>query len=207
MAPPEWATRRIAIPLGAHKMNQRPLTAGATASPTLVPICLMLAAFSWPASAQQDPANACGALVGTYVTTVTDIEGVFASRALATFTGDGTMLITDSGQSGLPGIYQPFTSSHGAWTCLGAEDGAIRAAASGLSFLVPGEGLSTSFGRADYRLTLDPNTGNLSGIVELSFTSDGDLESADPIEAPGPVFETFEIEGRRLVARSEPAES
>ena len=145
--------------------------------------------------------------MGTYVTTVTDTEGVFASRALATFTGDGIMLITDSGQSGLPGIYQPFTSSHGAWTCLGAEDGAIRAAATGLSFLVPGEGLSTSFGRTDYRLTLDTSSGNLSGSVELSFTADGDLESADPLERPGPVFETFEIEGRRLVARTEPAGS
>ena len=130
-------------------MIKRRLMAGAPPSPAPVLICLVLAAFSGPASAQQDPANACGALVGTYVTTVTDTEGVFASRALATFTGDGIMLITDSGQSGLPGIYQPFTSSHGAWTCLGAEDGAIRAAATGLSFLVPGEGLSTSFGRTD----------------------------------------------------------
>lgn len=147
----------------------------------------------------------CRSLVGTYVVTVTDIEGVFASRGLATFTGDGIFLMTDSGQTGLPGIYQPFSSAQGAWTCLGAQGDQVKAAATGLNFVLPGEGLSTSFGRTDYRLRLDLKSATLSGSVELSFTQEGDLEAADPIARPGPVFETFEIEGRRLTPTDGPS--
>jgi len=146
--------------------------------------------------------DACHTLAGTFVTSVSDIEGVFSSRGLATFNRDGVFLMSDSGQAGVPGIYEPFSTAQGAWKCLGAEGDAIKAAATGLNFVLPGQGRTTSFGRTDYRLSLDTKTGVLSGVVELSFTSEGDLESADPISAPGPVLEKFEIEGKRLVPKT-----
>ena len=152
--------------------------------------------------AEKPASDACRTLAGTFVTSVSDIEGVFSSRGLATFTGDGVFLMTDSGQAGVPGIYEPFSTAQGAWQCLGAEGDKITAAATGLNFVLPGEGRTTSFGRTDYRLSLDTKTGVLNGVVGLSFTSEGDLESADPVSTTGPVLEKFEIEGKRLVPKT-----
>lgn len=152
--------------------------------------------------AEAPASDACRALAGTFVTSVSDIERVFSSRGFATFTADGVFLMTDSGQAGVPGIYEPFSTAQGAWQCLGAEGDKITAAATGLNFVLPGEGRTTSFGRTDYRLSLDTKTGVLSGIVELSFTAEGDLESADPVSTAGPVLEKFEIEGKRLVPKT-----
>lgn len=168
------------------------------AAPLLVSIALT--SLSWQAAADPPSPNAgaCQALVGTYVTAVTDIEGVFASRGLFSFTPDGVFLMSDSGQSGLPGIYEPFTSAQGAWKCQGAEGEQVKATALGLNFALPSAGHSAGFGRTRYQLTLDTNSGRLSGTAELSFTSEGDLESADPVSKPGPVLETFEIEGKRV---------
>jgi hypothetical protein len=183
-------------------MTRRELT---TAKPHVA--AALLLAIAAPAESAQpvtetQPPGDCRALVGTFVTSVSDIEGVFSSRGLATLTADGIFLMTDSAQSGLPGIYQPFSSAQGAWQCLGAEGGTIRAAATGLNFVLPGEGLTTGFGRTDYRLSLDSESGVLSGTVELSFTAQGDLEAADPVSAPGPVLEKFELDGKRVVPKT-----
>jgi hypothetical protein len=163
-------------------------------------VSIALTSPPWQASADPSAPNAdtCQALVGTYVTAVTDIEGVFASRGLFTFTPDGVFLMSDSGQSGLPGIYEPFTSAQGAWKCQGVEGGQVKAIALGLNFALPSAGHSAGFGRTRYQLILDANSGQLSGTAELSFTSQGDLESADPVAKPGPVLETFAIEGKRV---------
>lgn len=168
-----------------------------------------VAVMTVPAQTLAEPPtqDACHALAGTFVTSVSDIEGVFSSRGLATFTGDGVFLMTDSGQAGVPGIYEPFSTAQGAWQCVGAKGDTIEATATGLNFVFPGQGRTTSFGRTDYRLSLDTKTGVLSGAVELSFTSEGDLESADPVSMPGPVLEKFEIEGKRLVPKKNQAKS
>ncbi len=167
-------------------------------APLLVAIALTPPA--WQASAQTPSPEAadCQSLVGTYVTTVSDVEGVFASRGLLSLASGGVFLMSDSGQSGIPGIYEPFTSAQGAWKCLGTEEGKVKATALGLNFFLPGEGRTAGFGRTNYQLTLDPSSGQLSGAAELSFTAEGDLESADPIAKPGAALETFELSGKRV---------
>lgn len=175
------------------------------AGPSIRTLGLALAALAClaprPAAAQAPSLDACGALVGTWVTTITDIEGVFASRSLITLTGDGIVLVNDSGQGGVPGIFEPFTSSQGAWKCVAKSAGNVEAAATALNFVLPKSGRSTAFGRVDYKAVLDLKTGQLAGTVALYFTREGDLESADPIGDPGKAFEEFQFAGRRVTAR------
>ena len=154
-----------------------------------------------PTLAQEIPLVACSAISGTYVTSISDIEGVFASRGVMTFTRDGNVLITDSGQGGLPGIYEPFTSGQGVWTCAGVLPGKIMVKATSLTFTLPPSGGTQAFGRVDYEVTLDAETRGISGIVDLSFPSAGDLEGADPIDNAGPSVARFEFDGRRLATR------
>lgn len=143
---------------------------------------------------------ACRDLAGTYVTVVTDREGVFASRGLLTFMADGVFLDTDSAQGGVPGVFEPFTTVQGAWRCAGTAQGRLEAVATGLNFVLPGNERPQAFGRTDYRLTLDAAKGVLSGTVELRFTQDADLEAADPLGRPGPLFDSFQVDGQRLAA-------
>ena len=164
---------------------------------SVVALCL------FPLSLSAGEPNACRALAGTYVTSVSDPEGVFSSRGLMTFTADGVFLMSDSAQAGLPGVYDPFGSAQGAWRCLGANGGKLEASAIGLNFVLPGRGRPAVFGRVDYRVTLDAKTGTLTGNAELSFTTEGDLEGADPVERPGPALEEFQLEGKPVVARGE----
>ena len=77
--------------------------------------CALIAALGTLAPAAASLAepglDACHALSGIYVTTVTDTEGVFSSRGLVSLTSDGLFLMTDSVQAGLPGVYDPFGSA------------------------------------------------------------------------------------------------
>jgi membrane-bound inhibitor of C-type lysozyme len=184
-------------------MTKRALTHGGSVLPAYLLTAIAATAIPQALLAEAPPADACRALAGTYVTSVSDVEGVFSSRGLATLTADGIFLMSDSAQSGLPGIYDPFSSTQGAWKCIGVEGREIRAKATGLNFVLPGEGRPASFGRTDYLLRMDTGTGVLSGSVALSFTAEGDLESADPISRPGPVLEKFQLEGRRLEPETE----
>ena len=169
------------------------------ARPTVRALGLALAALACLTPRPAAALEACRALVGTWVTSITDIEGVFASRSLLTLTGDGIVLVNDSGQGGVPGIFEPFTTGRGAWRCL-AGAGKVEAAATALNFVLPRSGRPTAFGRVDYKAALDPGTGELSGSIALYFTAEGDLESADPIAATGKAFERFQFTGRRVTA-------
>lgn len=167
-------------------------------APPALALCLAVAT---PAAHAGEPdLAACRGLAGTYVTAVTDHEGVFASRGLLTFTGDGVFLDTDSAQGGVPGVFEPFSAVQGGWRCIGATNGRLEVIATGLNFVLPTQERPQAFGRTDYRFTLDTATGRLSGTVELRFTQDADLEAADPIGKPGPLFDTFHVEGQRLAA-------
>ena len=165
--------------------------------------CLIASAWGLaptPLIAGESGLGACRALAGTFLTTVSDGEGVFSSRGLQTFTTDGIFLMSDSAQGGVPGIYDPFGSAQGAWKCLGAENGKLRISAVGLNFVLPGDGRTPSFGRVDYRAGLDTGSGILSGSATLRITSAKDLEGADPMDKPGPVVDQFHFVGRRVVA-------
>jgi hypothetical protein len=166
----------------------------------------VLIATTWsmgptPLSAAETDLAACGGLAGTYVTTFTDREGVFSSRGLMTFTSDGLLLMSDSAQGGVPGIWDPFSTAQGAWSCLAADGEKLSISAVGLNFVLPADGRTPSFGKVDYRASLDTKTGMLSGSATLSITSGKDLEGADPIDKPGPVVDKFHFDGERVVAK------
>jgi hypothetical protein len=144
---------------------------------------------------------ACGGLVGSYVTSITDKEGVFSSRGLMTFTSDGLLVISDSAQGGVPGLWDPFSTAQGAWKCLAEEGEKLSISAVGLNFVLPPDGGSPSIGRVDYLASLDTRTGNLSGSAKLRFTPDEDLESAAPVDNPGDLADEFDIEGVRVVIK------
>jgi len=143
----------------------------------------------------------CLALVGTYVTTVTDREGVFSSRGLLTFTADGVLLVSDSAQGGVPEVWDPFSPTQGTWNCEAADAEKITIRALGLNFVLPTDGRSPSFGRVDDEATLDTKSDVLSRKASLSFTSGKDPEGIDPIEKPGPLVDEFQFDGKRLVVK------
>jgi hypothetical protein len=143
----------------------------------------------------------CHAVVGTYVTTVTDVEGIFSSRELLTFLSNGVFLMTDSGESGVPGTERPSQPAQGAWRCVAADGTQLKVTATALSFVLPSDGRLRTFGRIDYRATIDTGDGGISGSFEVSLPKDDDLESARPIDRPGPPLERFELEGKRMVAQ------
>ncbi|MEN8260320.1 MAG: hypothetical protein ABFS02_07010 [Pseudomonadota bacterium] len=163
---------------------------------------LLVAAWSLgptlPSVAATDLA-ACAGVVGTYVTTITDKEGVFASRGLMTFTSDGLLLVSDSAQGGVPGVWDPFSPMQGAWKCVEAGSDKLSINAVGLNFVLPSDGRTSSFGRVEYQASLDIKTGMLSGSATLRFASGNDLEGIDPIDQPGSVLDEFQFDGKRLM--------
>ena len=67
-----------------------------------VSLCfLAVCALAGQAAADEMSLAKCKAVFGSYVTSISDIEGVFQSRGLVTFSGDGVFLINDSGQGGV----------------------------------------------------------------------------------------------------------
>jgi hypothetical protein len=144
---------------------------------------------------------ACGGFVGSYVTTFTDQEGVFSSRGVMTFTSDGVLLVSDSAQGGIPGVWDPFSSAQGTWKCLSEEGGKLSIRAVGLNFVLPADGRTPRFGRVDYEASLDTGTGTLSGSATLRLTSENDLEGADPVTEPGAEVDAFNFDGERVVIK------
>ena len=146
-------------------------------------------------------APSCDGLVGTYVTTITDREGVFSSRGLMTFASGGVLIMSDSAQGGVPGVWDPFSSSQGAWRCLGTDDGELRVGAVGLNFVLPGDGRRPAMGRVDYQASLDKASGALSGKATLRLFDAKDLEAADPIASQGKLMDEFGLEGVRVTVK------
>lgn len=164
-------------------------------------IALALTASATVRAAEENGLDGCRGAIGTYVTTVTDVEGVFSSRGLVTFAPDGVFLMTASGQSRVPGARELPQPTQGAWRCVAAEGAQLKLTATGLNFVLPRDRGPRNFSRVDYRATVDKDTGTISGTMEVSVPQDTDLEAADPVERPGPPIEKFEIDGKRVVPR------
>ena len=166
----------------------------------LSPWCAVALLFTMAVDPAQGE-DACELVPGTYVTTVSDIEGVFASRGVITFAVGGALLVNDSRRGGEPGVFEPFTAAQGSWMCAGGSIEAPKIRGVALSFVLPSPGLRYSFGRVDYEATFAPGAQTLTGTIELRIREDVDLEQADPIGRAGPVLETFAFEGRRLAVQ------
>lgn len=142
----------------------------------------------------------CRLAPGVYLTLISDIEGVFASRSLISLLPGGVMMSTDSRQGGQEGVYEPFTSGQGAWSCDEAGDGRLEIRAVALTFTASPGRSGSGLGRVDYEATLDPATGGMEGTVSLRLTNAQDLEGSDPIADPGEVQEVFGFSAHRVEA-------
>ncbi|MGE0155394.1 MAG: hypothetical protein AB7R90_22465 [Reyranellaceae bacterium] len=153
--------------------------------PRLLPILAVLL-LPLPAAAQTPD---CRALAGTYLATIVNGTGDYASRALITLFGDGNLHIVDSSQDvGLQGA--SFSTQSGAWACAAAN----QATAITLNFGFPPRG---SVARSDWTLTHDGKA--LAGTVALHIFPG--VKDVDPFRADSKPVDTFRFTAIPVAAR------
>lgn len=144
------------------------------------------ASLALPAQAQSTICNA--ALVGTWLTTIQNAAGDYASRSLLTLHADGTMVSADSAQhQGLQG--SSFSAQHGAWRC--STD--ASAAATTLNFGFPSR---ESIARSDWTLAQDGK--GLKGTIALHIFPG--VKGIDPFRADSKPVDTFRFTAQRVNA-------
>jgi hypothetical protein len=132
--------------------------------------------------APQATANSLSVFRGaTYLTTITDAQGAFASRAVITLHGDRTLSAIDSGQGG-PAFF--FTSQLGAWK----PDGKGGAVGRTLDFNFPP---NANVARLDYTFTFSANDTQVTGTITLRSFQLQD----DPLDEDGTVLGEFTFSG------------
>jgi hypothetical protein len=104
---------------------------------------------------------------------------------------DGTFVTFDSNQGGIPNVFNPFTPQAGSWACSGRNSFVITA----LDFVLPSP--ATTMARVDYRVNIDPKTGNLEGVVDLHMFP----LAADPFKDAGLHVGSFPFTGLRFAAQ------
>lgn len=108
---------------------------------------------------------------GTYIQTISDSTGKFASRALLTLTTDGNILVTDSNQGGVyqgKNQFNPFSTAHGSWKC---NNGNITATTLNfnLSGSLPLASNPLGIGGQNYNIRFNQSTQTLQGTIQLRF--------------------------------------
>ena len=153
---------------------------------------LVLTIF-WAARAEaQSHTHTCASLVpGTYLTRVVDQTGAVSSRSVMALHADGTFVNFDSNEGGVQNLFNPFTAQAGSWACSGRTSFVVTA----LDFVLPSP--ATTMARVDYRVNVDPHTGNLDGVVELRLFG----IAADPFKDAGQFIGSFPFTGQRFVAQ------
>jgi hypothetical protein len=138
-------------------------------------------------------------VAGTYLTTISDSTGNFASRSLITLTTDGNILVADSNQGGVSGVYNPFSAAHGSWKCQKNGDIAATALNFNLSGPLPLASNPLSIAGEIYHISFNQSTHTLQGTIQLRFF---DL-NATVQEATGSsgVAQTFTFTGQRITAK------
>ncbi len=151
----------------------------------LLPL-LVLFLLPLPAVAQTPD---CRALAGTYLATIVNGAGDYASRALITLFGDGNLQIVDSSQDvGLQGA--SFSTQSGAWHCAAANQATART----LNFGFPPRG---SIARSDWTLAHDGKA--LFGTVALHIFAG--VKDVDPFRADSKPVDVFRFTAIPVAAR------
>ena len=121
----------------------------------------------------------------TYLITITDAQGAFASRGVVTLHDDRTLSVIDSGQGG-PTFF--FSSQLGAWK----PDGRSGAVGRTLDFNFPP---AADVARLDYTFSFSVNDTQVAGTITLrTFPL-----QADPLDGGGTVLGEFTFSGMRVI--------
>jgi len=132
--------------------------------------------------------SSCGLLSATYLLTALNSDGSFAARQLLTLTQDRNVIVDDSAEGGVTGVFNPFTTAHGTWEC-GSRSSPIQADATALFFSLPGSvSGGQTIGRIDYEITLHAVSKSISGTIDLRFFPLTGNPLATPLPAPSATF-------------------
>lgn len=139
---------------------------------------------------------------GTYIQTISDSTGKFASRALLTLTTDGNILVTDSNQGGVyqgKNQFNPFSNAQGSWKCNNNGDITATTLEFNLSGPLPLASNPLGIAGQNYRIKFNQNTQTLQGTIQVRFF---DL-NATVEEATGSkgVPLTFTFIGQRITTK------
>jgi hypothetical protein len=122
---------------------------------------------------------------GSYLTTIKDAGGNFASRSVITMHADQTILAVDSAEEG-PKDY--FGSQLGTWKPAGNH----RIAARTINFRYPHGTDPGGVARSDYVISFAPDRRQVTGTITLRTFP---LEDGNPLEDEGTLIGTFTFEG------------
>lgn len=131
-------------------------------------------------------------VTGTYLTTIKDAYGKFASRALITLTEEGNLISSDSNQGGVSGQFDPFTTSQGTWVCNGNREITARA----LNFSLSNKG-GSGIARNDFKASFNPTTQTVQGTIELRLF---DLKT-NPLQGNGKNGGSFFFTGQLITVK------
>ena len=144
--------------------------------------CLGVMALHAPQATADTPSVFRGA---TYLITITDAQGAFASQSVITLHGDRTLAAIDSTQGG-PNTF--FSSYLGAWK----PDGKGGAVGRTLNFDFPPH---AAVARTDYTFTFSDNDTQVSGTITVrTFPLQG-----DPLDGDGTLLGEFTFTGTRVI--------
>jgi hypothetical protein len=136
---------------------------------------------SWPHAQERGDQLFSG---GSYLTTIQDSAGNFASRSVVTLHADQTMLAVDSSEEG-PNDY--FGNQLGTWKPAGNHRIVCRA----INFRYPhspGPGIA----RSEYVISFAPDRRQVTGTITLRTFP---LEDGNPLEDEGTLIGTFTFQG------------
>lgn len=148
----------------------------------------------WAETDALQPSRSCSPLAtGSFLTTIRDANGKFASRGLITLFEDGNFVVVDSAQGGVPGQFDAFTSGQGSWRC-----GAGRSiSAVAINFNLPGKvDRQGGLVRLDYSARFRSESA-VTGTIKLRIY---DLD-ADPFGSTQPRALLYTFTAQRIEAR------
>jgi len=170
--------------------------------PSWLALAGLLSAFTLPIfplnAAAVDNGKPCRSLIsGTYLATISNPDGSFASRAVLTFNSDGNLTRTDSNQGGVAGAFNAFTTSLGSWDC--DDRRALHATA--INFSLPGVASAEGgIARADYQASFNARKQTVQGNIDVRFFNLTDNPYKTELPAPA-ISVTFE--GSRVPSRQQ----
>ena len=148
-------------------------------------IFILLAAVGPAALPHAQEAGDRGFRGGSYLTTIKDSAGDFASRGVIALHVDRTMSVTNSGQQG-PAFF--FSSQLGSWK----PDGNRKIVARTIDFNFPP---SPDVARVDYTFSFAQDRSQVTGTITLMTFP---LENGNPLDGEGTVIGNFTFVGELI---------